>query len=117
MQPRCAGGLTGDADKTIDQEASMTNPDTPKDRDFAAQLEGRQARPARSPLLGGEPAVADGGPATQTLQQVLVEGEEPTGEFIEGFIEAENAPPVSDEELERQALEAPGGDGDPRTPE
>jgi hypothetical protein len=95
----------------------MTNPDTPKDGDFAAHLEGRQARPAPSPLLGGEPATADGGPVPQTLQQVLVEGEEPTEEFIEAFAEAKNAPPVSDEELERQALEAPGGDGDPRTPE
>ncbi|MBE7366194.1 hypothetical protein [Ramlibacter pallidus] len=52
----------------------------------------------------------------QTLQEVL-EGEEPTEEFLEEMQALENAPELSEEELARQALEAPGGDGDPSTPE
>jgi hypothetical protein len=47
----------------------------------------------------------------------LVEGEEPTEEFLEEWNALENAPELSDEELARQALDAPGDDGDTHTPE
>jgi hypothetical protein len=36
---------------------------------------------------------------------------------MEEFIALRQAPELSDEELERQALSAPGDDGDVRTPE
>ena len=53
----------------------------------------------------------------QTLEDVLITGEEPSDEFLDEWNELENAPDVSDEELARQALEAGGDDGDPLTPE
>ncbi|BCM25529.1 hypothetical protein [Methyloradius palustris] len=40
----------------------------------------------------------------QTFEDIL-HGEEPTEEFLEDFIERSNAPKISDDELERQALE------------
>lgn len=55
-------------------------------------------------------------PREQTLQEVL-EGEEPTEEFLEEMQALEDAPELTEEELARQALEAPGADGDPSTPE
>ena len=98
----------------------MTNSDTPKDGDFAAFLE-RKA-PGASPH--GAAAVASPTPhelapdaARQTLDDVLVDGEEPTQELLEELDALEQAPPLSDEELARQALEHPGADGDPSTPE
>lgn len=52
----------------------------------------------------------------QTLDDVL-DGEEPTEELLEEIDALEHAPPLSEEELARQALEHPGADGDPSTPE
>ena len=37
--------------------------------------------------------------------------------LIEELVALRNAEPLSDDELERQALEHPGADGDPATPE
>ena len=53
----------------------------------------------------------------QTISDILLNGEEPTEEFLEEFIVLSEAPPLSDEEFERQALCAPGDDEDPSTPE
>lgn len=53
----------------------------------------------------------------QKLEEVLLEHEEPTAEFLEELNALENAAPLSDEELARQAMEAGGGDGDAGTPE
>lgn len=53
----------------------------------------------------------------QTIEDVLVFGEEPTEEFLTEFVALNEAPPVPDEELERQALSHPGEDGDLGTPE
>lgn len=61
-------------------------------------------------------APADG-TKRQTLDDVLTDGEEPTAELIEEINALEQAPPLSDEELAKQALEHPGADGDPSTPE
>ena len=99
----------------------MTTSDTPKDGDFASYLEARQKKsPTGSPEPAAQAAADFGEPAVpprQTIEQVLVEGEEPTEEFLEEWNALENAPELSDEEFARQALEAPGDDGDPRTPE
>lgn len=99
----------------------MTTPDTPKDGDFASYLETRQKTPATvSPGTAAGQSADFGAPVAQprqTIQQVLVEGEEPTEEFIEEWNALENAPELSDEELAQQALNAPGEDGDTRTPE
>ena len=53
----------------------------------------------------------------QKLEEVLLEHEEPTPEFLEELAALEDAPPLSDEELSRQALEAGGADDDSSTPE
>ena len=95
----------------------MNIPDVPKDGDFASYLEAKQIHRA-----SGTPqpdAALDGlaTPPRRTLQQVLVEGEEPTEEFLEDWKALNEAPELSDEELAQQALNAPGDDGDVRTPE
>lgn len=61
--------------------------------------------------------IADTYPEKQTIEDILLNGEEPTEEFLEEIIALNKAPELSDEEFERQALEAPGADGDPNTPE
>ena len=99
----------------------MTTPDTPKDGDFASYLEARQGD--ASPASPDKSAVPDAGfdePAVrprQTIAQVLVDGEEPTEEFLEEWRALRDAPELSDEEFAQQALNAPGEDGDPQTPE
>lgn len=104
----------------------MTNPDTPKDGDFAAYLESKvlasdRHRNATAGTSAASQTPPDSTPAQderrQTIADILVAGEEPTDEFLEEFNALENAPPWSDEELARLALEHPGEDGDPHTPE
>jgi len=94
----------------------MTPADTPQDGDFAAFLE----RKASEVLVAGAAAVAPASAAPhappQNLDDVL-DGEEPTEALLEEVDALEHAPPLSDEELARQALEHPGADGDPSTPE
>lgn len=53
----------------------------------------------------------------QKLEEVLLEHEAPTQAFLEELAALEQAPPLSDEELARQALAAGGHDGDSATPE
>lgn len=84
----------------------MTSPDMPKDGDFAFYLEGKMG-----PLADAPDA------PRQTIEQIVVEGQEPTEEFLEEWNAEQSAPELSEEEFERQALEAPGEDGDPNTPE
>ncbi len=55
--------------------------------------------------------------SAQKLEEVLLEHETPTPEFLAELQALENTPPLSDAELERQALEAGGADNDIRTPE
>lgn len=98
----------------------MTSPDIPKDGDFASYLERKISRPSNEPDAAASVGANTSAPSEasgQTIQQVLLEGQEPTGEFLEEWNAAQNAPELSDEEFERQALEAPGEDGDPSTPE
>lgn len=92
-------------------------PDAPKDGDFASCLEQQReaAQPAATP--DRDPPGEEAQPREQTLQDVLADGEEPTEDFLEKFRALQEAPEPSDEEMERQALEAGGDDGDPRTPE
>lgn len=78
----------------------MKSPDTPKDGELNTDTDARAAAPPR-----------------QTIQDVLIDGAEPTEEFLEEWNALENAPELSDEEFERQALSAPGDDGDTETPE
>jgi hypothetical protein len=99
----------------------MPDMNTPKDGDFASYLD-RLANSKADVVLGSSVqasrTLAEKVKAEpQTIQQVLGEGQEPTDEFVEEFKALSEAPELSDEELERQALSAPGEDGDVRTPE
>jgi hypothetical protein len=98
----------------------MSNSNTPNDGDFASYLDAASKKSLVAPEFG---SLSDGvlpqerKAERQTLDQVLVEGQEPTEEFLEELKALEAAPELSDEEFERQALSAPGDDGDPSTPE
>lgn len=102
----------------------MTTSTTPQDGDFASYMETRAMLPSAAPpasatgtdssdLLRAERAV----PTSESVNQVLVGGEAPSQELLEELKALERAPAISDEELTQQALDAPGADGDPRTPE
>jgi len=99
----------------------MTHADTPRDGDFAAYLARKREELRKSPEPLVEPR-SPGGARTediarpQSIEDILLHGQEPTDEFIEEWNEAERNQ-VSEAELERQALEHPGADGDPATPE
>ena len=54
--------------------------------------------------------------ATQRIEEVLLGHEQPDAALLEELSALENAPPLSDEELDRQALEDGGADADPATP-
>ena len=54
---------------------------------------------------------------SQRIEEVLLGHEAPEAALLEELAALENAAPLSDEELDRQALEAGGGDADPDTPE
>ena len=55
--------------------------------------------------------------SAQRIEEVLLGHEQPTQAFLEELAALEQAPPLSDEELAKQALEAGGADGDTSTPE
>ena len=102
----------------------MSNSDTPKDGDFAHWID--EKTEALKFELGEKfpvPPTELHSPsvhvetAQQKLEEVLLEHEAPTQEFLEELHALEKAPQLSDEELTRQALEAGGADGDSNTPE
>jgi hypothetical protein len=102
----------------------MSDSNTPKDGDFAHWVEEKSE--ALKFELGEKfpvPPTALQSPSVhvetsqQKLEEVLLEHEEPTQEFLDELAALEQAPPLSDEELVRQALEAGGDDGDSSTPE
>ena len=102
----------------------MSNSNTPKDGDFAHWVEEKSE--ALKHELGEKfpvPPTTLHSPSLhvetgqQKLEEVLMEHEEPTQEFLDELAALEKAPPLSDEELDRQALEAGGDDGDSTTPE
>ena len=99
---------------------------TPKDGDFASYIESLSQsahakseeavihRPTHADTTAPDTAPQSG---MQTIEDVLLNGEEPSEEFLTELAELNEAQPLSDEELERQALEHPGADGEPGTPE
>jgi hypothetical protein len=104
----------------------MTNTNVPKDGDFASYLEEKARREedtrhskdsnVSSNGLDGLSSSVDSA-TRQTINDVLINGQEPTDEFLEELNALENAPGLSDEELEQQALSDPGADGDVGIPE
>ena len=102
----------------------MNNPNTPKDGDFAHWVEEKSEAlkfelgekfPVPPTTLHSPSAHVE--TSQQKLEEVLLEHEAPTQEFLDELAALEQAPPLSEEELARQALEAGGDDGDSNTPE
>jgi hypothetical protein len=102
----------------------MNDSSTPKDGDFAKWIEekadavkfelGEKFPVPPTELHSPSVHVETSG---QKLEEVLLEHETPTAEFLEELKALETAPQLSDEELTRQALEAGGADGNSSTPE
>ena len=89
------------------------------DGDFASCVESMQnsaerASPLRTEISESADHLTDR--REQRIEDVVFHGAEPTSEFIEEWNAIQNAPELSDEGLARQALSAPGDDGDPNTP-
>ena len=102
----------------------MSQSNIPKDGDFANWVEEKSEAlkfelgekfPVPPTTLHSPSVHVETG--RQKLEEVLLEHEEPTPEFLEELAALEDAPPLSDDELARQALEAGGADGDSSTPE
>ncbi|MBI2728331.1 MAG: hypothetical protein HYX42_18995 [Polaromonas sp.] len=102
----------------------MNDSNTPKDGNFAAWVDEKAEElkfalgekfPVPPTELHSPSVHVETG--KQKLEEVLLEHEEPTPEFLEELAALEHAPPLSEEELARQALEAGGDDGDSSTPE
>ncbi|MDO9358803.1 MAG: hypothetical protein Q7T70_07440 [Polaromonas sp.] len=102
----------------------MTSSNTPKDGDFANWVEEKSEAlkfelGEKFPVTATElqSASVHGETSRQNLEEVLLEHEAPSAELLEEIKALEDAPPLSEEELARQALAAGGADGDNRTPE
>ena len=102
----------------------MNDSTTTKDGDFASWVEEKSEAlkfelgdkfPVPPTELHSPSAHIETG--RQKLEEVLLEHEAPTPEFLKELRALENAAPLSDDELARQALEAGGADGDAGTPE
>ena len=102
----------------------MTSSDTPNGGDFARWVDEKSEAlkfelgekfPVPPTVLVSNSVHAETG--QQKLEEVLLEHEQPTQAFLEEVAALEDAAPLSDEELVRQALEAGGADGDNSTPE
>jgi hypothetical protein len=102
----------------------MTSDNSPKDGDLAHWVD--EKTEALKFQLGDKfpvPPTALHSPSVhvetgqQKIEEVLLGHEAPTPEFLEELSDLAEAPPLSDEELDRQALADGGGDGDCSTPE
>jgi hypothetical protein len=63
------------------------------------------------------PAAVHAETASQRIEEVLLGHEQAGDALLEELADLENAPPLSDEELDKQALASGGADNDPDTPE
>lgn len=102
----------------------MSHSETPKEGDFAHWVEEKSEAlkfelgekfPVPPTVLVSASVHAETG--RQKLEEVLLEHETPTPEFLEEVAALEAAPPLSDDDLAAQALAAGGADDDPGTPE
>ena len=102
----------------------MTSSDTPKGGDFAHWVDEKSEAlkfelgekfPVPPTVLVSNSVHAETG--QQKLEEVLLGHEQPTQAFLEEVAALEEAAPLSDEGLDRQAMEAGGADGDNNTPE
>jgi hypothetical protein len=102
----------------------MTSSNTPKEGDFAHWVDEKSEAlkfelgekfPVPPTILVSSAVHPE--TSVQKLEEVLLEHEEATPALLEEIAALEDAQPLSDEELARQALQAGGADGDSSTPE
>lgn len=102
----------------------MSNSDIPKDGDFAHWVDEKSEAlkfelgekfPVPPTTLVSPSVHLETG--AQKLEEVLLEHEAPSEEFLQELAALKAAPPLSDDELARQALADGGADGDTATPE
>jgi len=100
----------------------MTSSQTPASNDFVRWVE-EKSDAVMADLGDRFPPATSGVQAlhaetlTQRIEEVLMGHEPPADALLEELAALEDAPPMSDEELVRQALEDGGSDADPSTPE
>ena len=100
----------------------MTSSPTPASNDFVRWVE-EKSDAVMADLADKFPPATSGPKAlhaetfTQRIEEVLLGHEAPDDALLEELAALDAAPPLSDEELARQALEDGGGDADPATPE
>jgi hypothetical protein len=97
------------------KEPAMSNSNGPGNGNFAALVEEKsmlvmaalpEAHPNPALIHAGEaPSPADGH-VHQCLEDVLINGEEPTEELLQSLKDTAQLPPLTEEELEQQALAA-----------
>ena len=100
----------------------MASPQTPAGNDFARWVEEKSEAviadlSERFPPATSGPQAVHAETSSQRIEEVLMGHEQPQDDLLDELAALENAPPLSDEELERQALQDGGGDADPATPE
>ncbi len=100
----------------------MTSSQTPAGGDFIRWIE-EKSEAVKAELAEKFPPATSGPGAvhqetsTQKIEEVLL-GHEPAGEaLLEELATEDSVPPLSDDELARQALASGGADGNPDTPE
>ena len=100
----------------------MTASQTPASNDFVRWVE-EKSETVMADLADKFPPATSGTQAlhaetaSQRIEEVLLGHEQPDPALLEELAALEDAPPLSDEELARQALEDGGADADPTTPE
>ena len=100
----------------------MTASPTPPANDFVRWVE-EKSDAVMADLADKFPPATSGPEAihaetfTQRIEEVLLGHEQPDDALLEELAALEDAPPMSEEELARQALESGGADADPATPE
>ena len=100
----------------------MASSTTPPGNDFVRWVEEKSDAVMadlsdRFPPATSGPEALHAETSSQRIEEVLLGHEAPDAALLEELAALEDAPPLSDEELARQALESGGADADPATPE
>ena len=100
----------------------MATPQAPASNDFVRWVEEKSDAvmadlSERFPPATSGPQAVHAETSSQRIEEVLMGHEQPKDALLDELAALENAPPLSDDELERQALDDGGGDADPATPE
>ena len=100
----------------------MASSQTPAGNDFSRWVEEKSEAvmadlSEKFPPATSGPRAVHAETSSQRIEEVLMGHEKPQDDLLDELAALENAPPLSDEELERQALQEGGADGDPSTPE